>query len=637
MYHARESQLTIQVAAEGTQINGSKDGWLQTMVLGPERAALNIEATTVPRLHRELLSVDPFFKNGFNIIFKQPGFEDGVSQMYKPADTNEQEVRIPFRYDRQEGAFMLDYIVNSRNNPKHAHLLKAFHHDKSEVHNITASNSEHTELNLDKTIQTAQNTFAKHGVTEIFFGHHADERMVKGVKAGLRKRKRDLTFQDFHECYGHFGAAPTCELCKLTAGTMRRIRRQVDPHKETRPAYHMHMDTITWSHRSFQGNKYETLIKDHATGFQDSIFLYLRSDHITQFKDWVTTFRADPSFQDLPYKPCSVITLDNAGEWEMDHAEWGALATQMGIEMRYTSADRKEENAVAERAIGIKEPKVKAAMLQLNLEPAWWEYKSIEHNWLANRLPLQSQLCNVPADGDMIRPLESITRGRISRRTIDRQLYYFIPAGTPALVHDTKAKGSQLPTAEGGTKSRWMVAIKLFEEQPIFWCPRTKLETKSKSYTAFKTRRGIHYSQIIGLPQFPTTRRQRPLPGDFSERITIVLPDQTPMDNLTEHPEGVPIQSMKHAPGDLDIPAPQVIQSPPRHELGGSVNTVDRKGNQIKLDAETGELIISERTIKRKRQTITKQSVPQTTKPGNTTECWVDLYSEPQHTEQWTC
>ena len=153
----------------------------------------------------------------------------------------------------------------------------------------------------------------------------------------------------------------------------------------------------------------------------------------------------------------------------------------------------------------------------------------------------------------MIRPLESITRGRISRRTIDRQLYYFIPAGTPALVHDTKAKGSQLPTAEGGTKSRWMVAVKMFQEQPIFWCPRTKMETKSKSYTAFKTRRGIHYSQIIGLPQFPTTRRQRPLPGDFSERITIVLPDQTPMDSLTEHPEGVPIQSMKQAPSDLDI------------------------------------------------------------------------------------
>ena len=143
--------------------------------------------------------------------------------------------------------------------------------------------------------------------------------------------------------------------------------------------------------------------------------------------------------------------------------------------------------ATAERACGIKEIKTECGLMQNNLEPYWWETKSHEANWLLNRFPVRSQSVSMPVDGDVVRPLEFFTRGRTSRRMIDRQLTYFVSAGTPCLVHDIHMKGSTI-----APKARWMVAIRMFNEQLILWCPRTNAETKTKSFTAFKLRSGIY-------------------------------------------------------------------------------------------------------------------------------------------------
>jgi hypothetical protein len=66
--------------------------------------------TTIPKLHRELFSVDQYYINGFNILLKQPDYQDGIPQMYKPADGSHPAIRIPFRYDYSGGGFWLDYI-----------------------------------------------------------------------------------------------------------------------------------------------------------------------------------------------------------------------------------------------------------------------------------------------------------------------------------------------------------------------------------------------------------------------------------------------------------------------------------------------------------------------------------------------
>ena len=101
-----------------------------------------------------------------------------------------------------------------------------------------------------------------------------------------------------------------CEaVAGVSRGCMRRIYKMIDPHEETRPAYLFHMDTITYSHRSSNGNKYETVIKCGASKVYFSLYLYLRSDSLLEFKDWIIKLRNSPTMHGLPYtcKACTVV------------------------------------------------------------------------------------------------------------------------------------------------------------------------------------------------------------------------------------------------------------------------------------------------------------------------------------------
>ena len=298
-----------------------------------------------------------------------------------------------------------------------------------------------------------------------------------------------MTFESFHEWYDHLGVHGPCAICILAGGCMRRIYHKVDPYKEVRPMHTIAIDTITWSHRSHEGNKYEILCKDVASSLTGSLYLYTRDQSLEYIKQWVKAVESNPALQSFGYKPVSIMILDNAGEWELNYSEFQNMAEELEFGLRYTSKDRKEESCHAERGIGIKEPKVKAALMQLNLPPQYWQKKSKELNWLMARFPVQSQSAKIPSDGDRMRPLEHATQGYVSRRQIDRELYYFVPIGTPCLVHDEKAKGSQLPHSSGdGCKSQWMIADGMYREQVLFWNPRTNRTIKSKSYTTFALR-----------------------------------------------------------------------------------------------------------------------------------------------------
>ena len=122
--------------------------------------------------------------------------------------------------------------------------------------------------------------------------------------------------------------------------------------------------------------------------------------------------RLDPNFSGMPYTPVQVIVMDNAGEWDLQYTQFQEMGARHGVEFRYTSKDRKESNARAERAIGVKEPKVKACLLQSNLPPEWVIRVSRQANWLLARFPPQSHSANCPPDGDRQLPLEMITRGK---------------------------------------------------------------------------------------------------------------------------------------------------------------------------------------------------------------------------------
>ena len=112
MGDCKGSSLSIQVADENTRMQGPKDGTLRFLALGPINPTpqLQPEVTTFPKLHRGLFSIDQYYINGFNILLNQPDYQDGIQQIYKPADGSHPAIRIPFRYGYSGGGFWLDYI-----------------------------------------------------------------------------------------------------------------------------------------------------------------------------------------------------------------------------------------------------------------------------------------------------------------------------------------------------------------------------------------------------------------------------------------------------------------------------------------------------------------------------------------------
>ena len=170
----------------------------------------------------------------------------------------------------------------------------------------------------------------------------------------------------------------------------------------------------------------------------------------------------------------------------------------------------------AERAIGIIEVTMKALLLQRDLQHGWWRDCADAAKFLLNKFPIVSQLATMPKDGDQARPLERLTEGMHSRRQCDREITYFLAPGTPALVHDPAVMGSQLQP-----KSKRMVAKGMQEEQVIFWSPWTRLESRSKSYTAFKMQNGMSYTTVLKLQPEPQSKRQKQLQSDlYSRRLS---------------------------------------------------------------------------------------------------------------------
>ena len=153
---------------------------------------------------------------------------------------------------------------------------------------------------------------------------------------------------------------------------------------------------------------------------------------------------------------------------------------------------------------------VKSILMQQNLPPSYWTRVSRDAEFLLNRFPIASTTNNVPLDGDRPRPLELLTDSWYSRRQIDRELEYYVPCGTPCLVHCHKAKGSTL-----GPKARWGIASGMHRETCHFVCPFTKAPLfRSKSFVAYKLERGTNFAQFLGLRSLTSTLKSLVLPED---------------------------------------------------------------------------------------------------------------------------
>ena len=116
----RKSLYQIAVA-NNSSMRGSADGELDMHVINTAEykginttTPFNITTTTAKELRTELFSLDgPFREGGWNVILRQPDYEDGISELYRAPTNGRTEARIPLRYDwaGANGGWWMDYII----------------------------------------------------------------------------------------------------------------------------------------------------------------------------------------------------------------------------------------------------------------------------------------------------------------------------------------------------------------------------------------------------------------------------------------------------------------------------------------------------------------------------------------------
>ena len=496
---------------------------------------------------------------------------------------------IPFRYDYEQGGFHMDYMRKldyhsgtlygvDKDRPLQEHhknsirkarcedpeMLRAYnaqltehgskenislaeHHcysatvaadiDARVRHNPAATEVvqiQHQPLPDMEAHERASRHSNKRNVTEVYNAWHPDERETKGVKPCLKATKKNMPtcIKEFHAGHDHLGTYTGCWVCKATKGAMRKIHKVQDPCRDTCAGYAWSMDTVTMSDRSFEQHKYLLVLKYHATGYVCLIPLQQKSQSTEVVDKWIQSMRSDPVLKGMGYEMVQHITTDRAGEWDGDCATWiKHVKDKWNIKMKYIAPERHESNSIAERACAIVEQTIKSILMQNNLPPEWWSRVSQDAEFLLNRFPVTSAHVTAPLDGDRARPIEVFTQGYHSRRRYNHELSYYVSTGTPCLVHVKRVKGSAL-----APKVRWGVAAGRTGETAHFMCPFTKSRFASQSYTAYKLRQGICYTDFLGLPPITTTGKLSAIPdGDGKENVVLVLPRQRPhpMNNST--------------------------------------------------------------------------------------------------------
>ena len=453
------SQYSIAVAKGGATTKGSKDGYLPIYVLNTaqqpgskQQTAITFNTTTVGDLRTELFSLDrPYRQGKFNVLLRQPDFESEVNELYRPATQHTPEIGIPLRYDYTgTGGWWIDYILHSQSTEAHHTLLQRQHEDMLQsnteanairLHQHTYSTDAARELyehlrchSAVRAVMVATGTDVTHVIAQVYAhtasitARHRDERQIKGIKAGLKHGREKLPIKIFHKRYGHIGNCDdTCDICRMVKGNMRHTYKTVDPYRETRPAHTWSMDTVVFSHRALSGNKYATVLRCKATGVIKILYLYLKNDIVTQFEQWVKEMRAGPAYADLSYPAVSTVVTDNAGEWDLNSANWNAMLLRLKhVEMIYTTPETSKEGGHAEKSNSMVEAVTKAILMEQNLPEDHWEVAARAAEWLLNRFPNLATDATAPINGDQALPLELITRGRYSRRQIYRELSYFV-------------------------------------------------------------------------------------------------------------------------------------------------------------------------------------------------------------------
>ena len=138
---------------------------------------------------------------------------------------------------------------------------------------------------------------------------------------------------------------------------------------------------------------------------------------------------------------------------------------------------------------------MKSVMLNTNLPPIFVEECGNQARDIRNLVPLVRDINS--RDNDAVLPLEAITVGRVSRRECYRRLHHLVPVGTPCLIENKRVINSNIAK----TRAKWVVAMRMEKDLPIFMCPWTRATYRSKDYLEFHLPVGTNFFSFFKLEQ----------------------------------------------------------------------------------------------------------------------------------------
>lgn len=566
------STVTVECAGKNQKLKGQLRGVLHSATRG---GVLSLCIDTVPGLRHNLWSASEFVDAGAHIHLHSSGGSldlHGVCHQLRRSSN---------------GCWVLDFAVNNKitahratSDPEyerpHSPLRGAAEfcqHMESEgiflshfaphvqpLHSAATACLGYTYSDLDMLLPPARPHFE----------HSIPDPDIASVKN--RGRLRGCTTVKVHYDKGHLGEfrGPPCDICRMVLGSLRRIRVAPDGEAyDTRPGYTWNMDAVTIDCRSTEGYRYGIVLRDEGSEYFSGDCASQRSDFPAIVCEIIVSLRRFFRNPDLFH----CIRTDMAGEWGPDAKKFEERLSHLDppVNFIYVSPDTKRRAGRLENAIWCLEVQMKKLLFSRALPPTEWAHCFREAMWLLNIWPTTRE--RVSRDGDSRRPIEILSKGSFSRSMCDNLLYYYVPYGTPCLIHLPKVKGSSL-----NPKVRWGVAIGMTGDTPHFKCPITKDTFRSKSYVAIALHKGVSYYDLFGLER-PTV----------NSRVDIIFqkPHGKPFRSISlELLSGFADDAMRTLPASVST----------RGQKWGGVHVTDPAGRVFAPDAD-GTLRLTGETI----------------------------------------
>ena len=326
---------------------------------------------------------------------------------------------------------------------------------------------------------------------------------ITGTKRSLNPREMKLTTAHLHRRYGHIGNCGDqsgCALCQMLGGSFfrRGHKRSKVPADPELPGYRWAVDIVFMSTPAISGEMYACVMRDCCSGFYAVSYDKTKSfgRHIV---NTIKSMRARPHFQGFSYPIFSELRSDHDGSWFLEGDTQREL-DELGVECIFsgaTSTDTSRANAFAEAAVRFITHTTKMILLQNRLPTSFWKWAMDQSVQIRNLFPIRKYANNVYS-GDALRPLEQITRSRISRMDCNQLLSALCPVGSLNLVHQAQLNSTDL----GTPTARWGICIGNMGKIAIFFCPYAGARSArfySRNWMGIELPAGLGYHAALNI------------------------------------------------------------------------------------------------------------------------------------------